>query len=101
MGQGGVMLLVGSPQFWADATQGWHAWTPTPPEATVEYQLAQWIAQRPPQGRVFASGGLRFRLNSWFDIPQVGGGFETGLQNRDPGGTCLPRPRRRRSVGRA
>jgi hypothetical protein len=23
-------------------------------------------------------------MNSWFDIPQVGGGFETGLQNRVP-----------------
>jgi len=50
----------------------------------VEYRLAEWIAQHPPEGRVFASGGLRFRLNSWFDIPQVGGGFETGLQNRFP-----------------
>jgi hypothetical protein len=40
------------------------------------------MAEHPPQGRVFASGGLRFRMNSWFDVPQVGGGFETGLQNR-------------------
>jgi hypothetical protein len=46
--------------------------------------MARWMAQHPPEGRVFASGGLRFRLNSWFDIPQVGGGFETGLQNRVP-----------------
>jgi hypothetical protein len=23
-------------------------------------------------------------MNSWFDVPQVGGGFETGLQNRVP-----------------
>jgi hypothetical protein len=35
-------------------------------------------------GRVMASGGMRFRLDSWFDIPQVGGGFETGLQDRIP-----------------
>ena len=42
------------------------------------------MAQHPPQGRVFASGGMRFRLNSWFDLQQVGGGFETGLQNRVP-----------------
>jgi len=34
--------------------------------------------------RLSASGGLRFRINSWFDVPQVGGGFETGLQNRVP-----------------
>ena len=42
------------------------------------------MAQHPPEGRVFASGGMRFRLNSWFDLQQVGGGFETGLQNRVP-----------------
>jgi hypothetical protein len=27
---------------------------------------------------------MRFRMNSWFDIPQVGGGFDTGLRNRVP-----------------
>jgi hypothetical protein len=84
MGTAGVMLLVGAPQLWAYATQGWRRWWPSPPETTVEYRLAEWIAQHAPQGRVFASGGLRFRLNSWFDIPQVGGGFETGLRNRVP-----------------
>src|SRR5260370_14413142 len=78
------MLLVGAPQLWAYATQGWSRWWPAPRESTVEFKLAEWIAQHPPQGRVFASGGLRFRLNSWFDIPQVGGGFETGLRNRVP-----------------
>ncbi|HTS27272.1 MAG TPA: hypothetical protein VMH81_15450 [Bryobacteraceae bacterium] len=84
IGAGGVMLLVGTPQLWAEATQGWRAWMPVAPRDTVEYQLGEWIDQHPPQGRVFASGGLRFRLNSWFDLPQVGGGFETGLQNRTP-----------------
>ena len=80
----GVMLLVGAPQLWAYGRQGWSRWWPVPPESTVEYRLARWIAGHPPQGRVFASGGLRFRLNQWFDIAQVGGGFETGLQNRVP-----------------
>jgi hypothetical protein len=42
------------------------------------------MAQHPPEGRVFATGGMRFRLNSWFNIPQVGGGFDTGLRNRVP-----------------
>ncbi len=84
IGTAGVMLLVGAPQLWAYATQGWSRWWPAPRESTVEFKLAEWIAQHPPQGRVFASGGLRFRLNSWFDIPQVGGGFETGLRNRVP-----------------
>jgi hypothetical protein len=84
MGTGGVMLLVGAPQLWAYATQGWRPWLPSPPDRTVEYRLAQWIAQHPPEGRVFASGGLRFRLDSWVDLAQVGGGFETGLRNRVP-----------------
>ena len=84
VGTGAVMLLVGAPQLWAEATQGWRAWSPSPPQDTVEYRLGQWIAEHPPQGRVFASGGLRFRLNSWFELPQVGGGFETGLRNRIP-----------------
>lgn len=84
MGTGAVMLLVGAPQLWAYATQGWSRWRPSPQETTVEFQLARWLSEHPPRGRVFASGGLRFRLNSWLDIPQVGGGFETGLQNRVP-----------------
>ena len=84
IGSAGVVLLVGAPQLWAYATQGWHVWLPEPPEQTVEYRLAEWIEQHPPEGRVFASGGMRFRLNSWFDVAQVGGGFETGLRNRVP-----------------
>jgi len=83
-GTGGVLLLAGLPQLSAYATQGWQKWLPLAPETTIEYQLARWIAQHPPEGRVFASGGLRFRLNSWFDMQQVGGGFETGLRNRVP-----------------
>jgi hypothetical protein len=84
IGSGGVLLLAGVPQLWAYATQGWHEWLPVAPETIIEYQLARWMVQHPPEGRVFASGGLRFRLNSWFDLPQVGGGFETGLRNRVP-----------------
>jgi len=84
IGSGGVILMAGAPQLWAYTTQGWSAWLPSPAENTIEYRLAKWIAQHPPQGRVFASGGLRFRLNSWFDIPQVGGPFDTGLRNRVP-----------------
>ncbi len=80
----GLLLLAGAPQLYAYVTQGWALWTPVPREQTVEFQLAKWIAQHRPEGRVFASGGLRFRLNSWYDLPQVGGGFETGLTNRIP-----------------
>ena len=80
----GVLLLAGAPQLWAYATQGWTVWKPAPPETTVEYRIAKWLSDHGVQGRVFASGGLRFRLNSWFDLPQVGGGFESGLRTRVP-----------------
>lgn len=81
-GSAGVILLVGTPQIWTYVTQGWSSWAPSPRESTIEYKLAEWIAQHPPQGRVYATGGLRFRLHSWFDIAQVGGSFDTGLRNR-------------------
>jgi hypothetical protein len=84
IGAGGVLLLAGTPQLWAYATQGWRPWMPAPREQSIEFHLARWMADHPPEGRVFASGGLRFRMNSWFDLPQVGGGFETGLTNRMP-----------------
>jgi hypothetical protein len=83
-GSAAVMLLVGLPQLWGYLTQDRARWTPAPPPTTVEYRLARWLADRHPQGRIFASGGLRFRLNSWFELAQVGGGFETGLRNRMP-----------------
>jgi hypothetical protein len=79
-----MLLLAGTPQLWAYANEGWDRWKPAPREDSIEYHLAHWMAEHPPQGRVFASGGMRFRMNSWFDVPQVGGGFETGLQNRVP-----------------
>jgi len=84
MGAGGMLLLAGAPQLWAYTTQGWAAWAPAPREPSIEFHLAHWMTEHPPEGRVFASGGLRFRLNSWFDLAQVGGGFETGLPNRMP-----------------
>jgi hypothetical protein len=64
--------------------QGFAARQPVPRENTIEYRLAERLSALRPAGRVFVSGGLRFRLNSWFDIPQVGGGFESGLKNRTP-----------------
>lgn len=53
-------------------------------EQTPEYKAGRWIADQKPRGRVLVSGGLRFRLNSWFDIAQAGGTFESGLRNRTP-----------------
>jgi hypothetical protein len=84
MGSAAVMLVVGLPQLWAYVTQPRDRWKPFPPETTIERRLADWLGARAPEGRIFASGGLRFRLNSWYPLQQVGGGFETGLRNRMP-----------------
>lgn len=65
-------------------TQGFDGRRPAPKETFIEYRAAERLAALQPQGRVFASGGLRFRLNSWFLLPQVGGGFESGLKSRMP-----------------
>ena len=79
-----MLVLAGTPQLWAYVNQGWTPWKPAAREDSIEYRLSKWLAEHPTKGRVFATGGLRFRMNSWFDVPQVGGGFETGLQNRMP-----------------
>ncbi len=79
-----AMAGAGAKQSWAIATKGHAKWMPAPRKQTIEYRLAQWLDKRDPQGRAYATGGLRFRLNSWFDVPQTGGTFETGLRNRTP-----------------
>ncbi|MGH9720479.1 MAG: hypothetical protein ACRD8O_09715, partial [Bryobacteraceae bacterium] len=79
-----VMMAAGWNQVSGYARQGDTGRRPAPKEQTIEYRLAKRIADTQPRGRVFASGGLRFRLNSWFDISQFGGGFESGLRNRIP-----------------
>jgi hypothetical protein len=57
---------------------------PSPREMAVEYQVSKLLQDRGPAGRVFVSGGTRFRINSWFAVPQLGGTFESGLRNRIP-----------------
>ena len=75
---------TGVRQVWRYATSDPLRWRPTAKEFTTEYEAGSWLAGRHTQGRVYASGGLRFRLNSWFETAQVGGTFETGLRNRVP-----------------
>lgn len=78
------LLNAGRSQVTRYATQGFAARNPIPVGQSIEHRLATKLASLKPQGRVFASGGLRFRLNAWYEIPQVGGGFESGLRNRIP-----------------
>jgi hypothetical protein len=79
-----ALLMGGSRQIRGYLTQPRSAFVPLPVEQTPEYKAGKWLHDRKPLGRVLVSGGLRFRLNSWFDIPQVGGAFESGLRNRTP-----------------
>jgi hypothetical protein len=76
------LLLNGAGQAKATMTRNYGDWGLTDREQTVEYRLAQWLAEAKPQGRVYATGALRFRLNAWFPMHQVGGTFESGLRNR-------------------
>ena len=79
-----AIFLSGWGQVRRFSTQGFDDRNPAPREGFIEYRAAERLAALHPRGRVFASGGLRFRLNSWFPIAQVGGGFESGLRNRAP-----------------
>jgi hypothetical protein len=79
-----ALLIGGSQQVRSYLSQSRSAFHPIPVEATPEYKAAKWLHDQRPEGRVLVSGGLRFRLNSWFDVPQAGGAFESGLRNRTP-----------------
>src|SRR5260370_35388224 len=74
-----AVFFSGLGQFWQYCTQGFGRRHPSPRESTIDYRVAQRLASLSPQGRVLASGGLRFRFNSWVDIQQVGGGLERVL----------------------
>jgi hypothetical protein len=41
IGTAAAALLLGSPQLWAYATQGWSRWAPVPREESIEYRLAR------------------------------------------------------------
>jgi hypothetical protein len=76
------LLAAGLPQGWKFLTQNFAGRHPFPKEQSIEYRLACRLDELHPQGRIHATGGLRFRLNSWFDLAQTGGGFESGLTSR-------------------
>ena len=50
-------------------------------EATVEYQVADWLDKNLPGRRVFLPGSESFWLNAFADNPQIGGGFDQGISN--------------------
>jgi hypothetical protein len=79
-----LLAVSGTPQALRFMRDGYDSWNLRPKEYTVEYRIADWLRKQSPEGRVYVSGGLRFRLNSWFDVPQTNGTFDSGLLNRNP-----------------
>jgi hypothetical protein len=79
-----VVLLQITPAVARFVKHRYELWTPVPREQTPEFRVASALAALEPTGRLFLSGGSRFRFNSWYLYPQVGGVFETGLRNRIP-----------------
>lgn len=79
-----LLAWKGAPQARTFLRQGYSNWTLTAKERTVEHRLASWLNENKPRGRAYVSGGLRFRLNSWFNLEQLLGTFDSGLTNRSP-----------------
>lgn len=79
-----LLVAQGVPQAMRFVRSGYAEWQLRPKEETIEYQTARRLMELVPQGRVHVSGGVRFGLNSWFDLAQTNGTFESGLTNRNP-----------------
>lgn len=81
---GSLVLLAGllqqTPHVTKYVAHLYRPWKLQDKELTPEYKVAAALNALPRDGRVFATGGVRFRLNSWFQFPQIGGVFETGLK---------------------
>ncbi|MBI3209018.1 MAG: hypothetical protein HYZ37_08970 [Candidatus Solibacter usitatus] len=80
------LLLLSSafPQARRFAGEGYSAWKLRPEKETAEYRVANWLNERTLSGRAYVSGGLRFRLHSWFDLNQTNGTFDSGVLSRTP-----------------
>ena len=54
--------------------------------STIEYQTAKWFDASLDGGRVLAPGSISYWLNAFTDTPQLGGGFDQGIANRNISG---------------
>lgn len=63
-----------------------HPWRAIPAAAASEQRLerriATWLAEQRPHARIWATGSVRFWLNAWTDLQQLGGGNEQAMLNR-------------------
>ncbi|MCC6364730.1 MAG: hypothetical protein IT165_14510 [Bryobacterales bacterium] len=79
-----LLVIQAVPQTGRFLREGYSGWALRPKQETAEYRIAHWLSAHPTSGRAYVSGGLRFHLNSWFDLHQTSGTFESGLTNRIP-----------------
>jgi hypothetical protein len=60
-----------------------HAWEMFPrwPDYRnrIEYQVSEWLWSNMRDARVMASGSVRFWLDAWHDLPQLGGGSDSAI----------------------
>jgi len=77
-----LLVASGTPQALRFFRDGYDSWNLKPKQYTVEYRIADWLRKQSPAGRVYVSGGSRFRLHSWFNIAQTNGTFDSGLLDR-------------------
>ena len=77
-----LIASMGLNQFSRYPLEAWIMLRPDRREKFIEYKVASALNDLRPRGRVLVTGGTRFRLNSWYLLPQVGGTFESGLRNR-------------------
>ncbi len=48
---------------------------------TIEFQTGRWLAQHFSKERVHVAGSISFWLHAFTDTPQLGGGYDNGVQN--------------------
>ncbi len=71
-----LLQLYGYRQYAGDMIR------PVDSREMVEFEVARWLDDNLPGRRVFATGSTQFWLNAFSDNPQIGGGFDQGIHNR-------------------
>lgn len=78
-------LLLGALLFlaWPYLLHPWSVYVPDRhPARRVEYKLAGWLDRNLPGARVYTASSLGFWSNVWYDVAQVGGISDQGMQNQ-------------------
>jgi hypothetical protein len=80
-----IVAFIVVASFWFPLPYLRHPWSlgvlDPQPQKRIEYRISEWMAKNMPEARAFATGSVRFWYNAWFDLSQIGGGSEQGLQN--------------------